>query len=516
VADTLELKRFIKRCADCAQKFSHDAMFCPFDGTKLVEVAWEPTADPLIEKVVDGRYRVRHVLGEGGMGTVYEVEHTTLHRPFAMKVLRRDLAREPDLAARFMQEARATASIKHPNVVAISDFGRLPDDVPYFVMELLIGQTLSTSIKTGGPMPAARGIRIILQIAAALGAAHQARVVHRDLKPENVFLVGVGAGAVSADVTARDDVRIVDFGAAMILGASRLTKTGIVFGTPHYMSPEQASGQPVDHRADIYALGVIMYEMFTGKVPFEADTYMGVLTQHMFVQPVPPSQVSAASKHLGALEDVTLRALEKKPEQRYATMEELAAEIQRAVSFDADGGVRIASGARARSSGGGGAGAKVFGLANELELPSTDEVAARSAPSVAAEARRRRAQRWMVYGALALGVAAASAVAARAARVRSPEAAPRPSSVALPAAAASSAPPGAPPSRAYPPVTEASPTSASPGLAPAVDPSSAVAPAATGPRAPARPARPSTSVSPRRAGHPAAPPPGDFRDPWAK
>ena len=520
--DTLELKRFIKRCAECGQKFSHDAMFCPFDGTKLVEVAWEPTADPLIEKVIDGRYRVRRVLGEGGMGTVYEVEHTSLHRPFAMKILRRDLAREPDLAARFMQEARATASIKHPNVVAISDFGRLPDDVPYFVMELLVGQTLSSSIKTGGPMPAARWIRIILQIAAALGAAHQARVVHRDLKPENVFLVGgaragAGAGSGAADVTALDDVRIVDFGAAMILGASRLTKTGIVFGTPHYMSPEQASGQPVDHRADIYALGVIMYEMFTGKVPFEADTYMGVLTQHMFVQPVPPSQVSAASKHLGALEDVTLRALEKKPEQRYATMEDLAAAIQRAVSFDADGGVRIAGGLRPRSGGDGAADASAFNLATELELPSSDEVAARSGPAIAAEARRRRAQRWMLYGALAIGVAAASAVAARAARVRSPGAAPATSGD--PSGAASSARrPGASPSSVYPPVLEAPPTSPA-ALAPPVGAPAPVTPVATAQRPPARPVRPTPSGPPRRsapAAAPPGPPPGDFRDPWAK
>ncbi len=424
MADTLELTRFIKRCAECGQKFSPDAMFCPFDGVKLAEVAWDPSADPLVGKLIDGRYEVLGVLGEGGMGTVYKVLHTALQRPFAMKVLRRDLAREADLAARFTQEARATASIKHPNIVAISDFGRLAEDVPYFVMELLVGQTLSSAIKTGGPMPAARGIRIILQIAAALGAAHRARVVHRDLKPENVFLAGAHAAhGASARGGPTDDVRIVDFGAAMILGASRLTKTGIVFGTPHYMSPEQASGQVVDHRADIYALGVIMYEMFTGKVPFEADTYMGVLTQHMFVQPVPPSEVSAASKHLGALEDVTLRALEKKPELRYATMEELAADIQRAVSFEGDGSVRVAPsrrlGAPLASSGSAAdaASGAMSGLANELELPTLEEAGVRARFS-SIEARRRRAQRGVLYGAIVVGVAIAGASAARVLRAR--------------------------------------------------------------------------------------------------
>src|SRR5438874_9083110 len=146
VGDTLDLRRQIKRCAECGQRFSHDAMFCPFDGTKLTLGAWDPSADPLLKKVVDGRYEVVGVLGEGGMGTVYDVVHTSLHRHFAMKVLRRDLARDPELATRFTNEARATASIKHPNIVAITDFGHLPDGIPYFVMELLVGRTLSQAI----------------------------------------------------------------------------------------------------------------------------------------------------------------------------------------------------------------------------------------------------------------------------------------------------------------------------------------------------------------------------------
>ncbi len=329
---TLDLRREIKRCPECGQQFSPDGMFCPFDGSKLEGSLWDPSGDPLLGRTIDGRYEVVGVEGEGGMGTVYEVRHKTLGRTFAMKVLRRDVARDPELSARFLLEARATAAIKHPHIVAITDFGRLEDETPYFVMELLVGQTLAHVLKMG-PLPTSRAAKIATQVASALGAAHEAGVVHRDLKPENVFLVKKESG--------EDDVRVVDFGAAKVVGAGRLTKTGIVFGTPHYMSPEQASGQPVDHRADIYALGVIMYEMFTGRVPFEADTYMGVLTQHMFAEPMPPSKLVPDAR-LGALEEVTLCALEKKPEQRYQTMQELAGDIQKVVHITDEGTVEVA------------------------------------------------------------------------------------------------------------------------------------------------------------------------------
>jgi serine/threonine protein kinase len=335
---TADLRRDIRRCTDCGQQFSPDAMFCPFDGARLETGTWDPSKDSLLGKTIDARYLVTSVLGEGGMGTVYEVRHTTLNRSFAMKVLRRDIARDHELAMRFIQEAKATAAIKHPHIVSITDFGRLDDDTPYFVMELLVGQTLAQSIKRGGPIPTGLAARIARQIAGALGAAHEAGVVHRDLKPENIFLLADRARSAGPE----PDVRVVDFGAAKVAGASRLTKAGVVFGTPHYMSPEQASGQPVDHRSDIYALGVIMYEMFTGRVPFEADTYMGVLTQHMFVHPTPPSQLTSnANPSLGALEEITLRALEKAPEQRYQAMQSLGADLDRAVRFSSDGAVFV-------------------------------------------------------------------------------------------------------------------------------------------------------------------------------
>jgi serine/threonine-protein kinase len=397
---TLDMRRG-KKCADCGQRFGLDGMFCPFDGAPLTSAEWADPTDPLLGQTVDGRYAVVKLVGEGGMGKVYEVRHLALDRAFAMKALRPDLAREGDLSERFIQEAKTTASVRHPNIVSITDFGRLADGVPYFVMELLAGETLAKVVKAGGPVPAARAVRIIRQVAGALGAAHAAGIVHRDLKPENVFLVGGFAGGVLSD-----DVRVVDFGAAKILGSSRLTKTGIVFGTPHYMSPEQASGTAVDHRADIYALGIIMYEMFTGRVPFEADTYMGVLTQHMFVAPLPPSQVSSAARDLGALEEITLRALEKKPEDRYASMADLVAAIDEVVTFEVDGRVSVAprvdgSAASKRSQ------APPFRMADELEPPTLEEM------RVAADSRmppkRSLLGVWIVLGCVGAALLAALA-----------------------------------------------------------------------------------------------------------
>jgi eukaryotic-like serine/threonine-protein kinase len=314
---------------------------------------FDPLLDPLIGTRIDGRYDVVSVLGEGGMGRIYEVRHAALARSFAMKVLRPELAQDGDLAARFILEAKATASVKHPNVVQITDFGHMPDRVPFFVMELLVGTTLGEIIHAGGPVAPARAVRIIRKVAGALAAAHAAGVVHRDLKPDNVFLVGGSREQKGPDDPDRAralamlgyaaDVRVVDFGAAKIVGTSRMTKAGVVFGTPHYMSPEQASGQPVDHRADVYSLGVIMYEMFTAQVPFEADTYMGVLTQHMFVEPVPPSQVSSAAKELGPLEAITLTCLAKRPEDRFASMDDLIAAIDVVVRLSGDEGADLRS-----------------------------------------------------------------------------------------------------------------------------------------------------------------------------
>jgi serine/threonine-protein kinase len=348
-----------RRCPSCKQHFTGDARFCPFDGDALESApGYRSDADPLIGTLVDGRYEIESVLGEGGMGIVYGARHRSLDKRFALKVMRAGMAEQDELAQRFIQEARAAAAIHHPNVVQITDFGELPGCAPYFVMEFLDGLPLSKLLKSGGPPPFARALRILKQVAAALGAAHAAGVVHRDLKPDNIHITG------------NDVVKVLDFGVAMVAGAGRLTRTGTVYGTPHYLSPEQASGDTVDHRADVYALGIIMYEMFAGRVPFEADSYMGVLTKHMFMVPEPPSRVNAAVRELGALEDVTLKCLEKKPNARYPSMEALITEIESIARVGAGDRLEIL---RSRSE------TRLLpssiNLADELEPPAREEMA---------------------------------------------------------------------------------------------------------------------------------------------
>jgi serine/threonine-protein kinase len=344
----------VQRCPTCSQCFSGDARFCPFDGEPLQFAEGQGhESDSLAGQIIDGRYEVEAVLGQGGMGKVYAVSHRALGKRFALKMMRPELAEQGDLAARFIQEARAAALIAHPNVVQISDFGQI-GTAPYFVMELLDGAPLSRLLRQGGPPSIDFSVRVLSQVAAGLGAAHAAGVIHRDLKPDNIH------------VTAAGNVKILDFGVAKVAGASRLTKTGIVFGTPHYMSPEQASGAAIDHRADLYALGVIMYEMFTGRVPFEADTYMGVLTKHMFMRPEPLTKVYEAARQLGALEDVTLKCLEKTPQARYASAQEIIDDVNGIVRFVGER-VDVVRPSRRPS-------AQPAGLADVLELPAREEL----------------------------------------------------------------------------------------------------------------------------------------------
>jgi serine/threonine-protein kinase len=304
-------------CPVCAQQFSGgDTRFCPFDGESLVESSHDVKADPLLGVVVDDRYEIVEVLGEGGMGTVYRVRHRTLERALALKALRRDLASDKDLPQRFIQEAKAAAAVDHPNVVQITDFGTLETGQPYFVMELLEGEPLSR-ILAEGTLSAERVVKIAMQVAEALGAAHEAGVVHRDLKPDNIQVRRLGH---------TDVVKVLDFGLAKIAGASRLTRAGIVYGTPHYMSPEQASGDPSDHRVDIYALGVVMYEMLTSHLPFEADSFTGVLAKHMYMEAPLPSSLRPELR--SSTDAIVMRCLAKQPADRYATMGDLIEDLK--------------------------------------------------------------------------------------------------------------------------------------------------------------------------------------------
>ncbi|HEX3596654.1 MAG TPA: protein kinase, partial [Polyangiaceae bacterium] len=355
--------------------------------------------------------------------------HRMLERPFALKVLRSDLSRDHDLGERFLREAKAAASVSHPNIVQITDFGTLPSEQPYFVMELLTGESLSSIIRKGGPLPAARAVRLLVEMISALDAAHTAGVVHRDLKPDNVLVCPTLAG---------ETTKILDFGLAKVAGQSRLTKAGVVFGTPHYMSPEQASGGIVDERTDLYALGVVMYEMFTGRVPFEADTYMGVLTKHLYVAPTPPSVILGGIAELGALEMVVLRCLEKKPERRFASMQELGVELARIAKFREDGGFTLEPAQPGER--------RVPRLADELELPTDTELRASLSRS---GIPGRRLPPSLVAALLSVGALCAVAVSWGVLRARSasepPTVTPVPAAVEVAPAHPASGPPPAEP-----------------------------------------------------------------------
>jgi serine/threonine-protein kinase len=240
----------------------------------------------------------------------------------AVKILHPELARDKEAVGRFVREAKAASAVGNPHIVDVSDFGELDDGSVYFVMEHLDGDTLADVMDRHGQLDLALIYDLIPQLCDGLAAAHALHVVHRDLKPENITLVKQG--------DRENFCKILDFGIAKVsTNTSKLTKAGSVFGTPHYMAPEQAAGAAVDHRADIYALGVMMYEMVSGQLPFNADNFMGILTQHMYKAPVPIRALLHAPDCPPGLEAVILKCLSKQADARYQTALELAADIER-------------------------------------------------------------------------------------------------------------------------------------------------------------------------------------------
>jgi eukaryotic-like serine/threonine-protein kinase len=301
-----------------------------------IEAPSRDKRDPYVGSVIDGRYRVETVLGEGGMGVVYRCVHTIIGKKLALKVLRADLARDQEVTERFLNEAKSASGIGNPHIVDISDFGQLPDGSTYFVMEYLNGIPLGSAVVDGQPVATKRLLKISRQLAEGLAAAHAAGIVHRDLKPDNIFLIERGGD--------KDFVKILDFGIAKVSNTEgKLTRAGAVFGTPHYMSPEQAAGTSVDQRGDIYSLGVIMYELAAAKVPFDADNFMGVLTQHMYKAPTPLREATPRPEEVSVgLEAIVMKCLAKRPEHRYQTMDELTVDIDRLLG----GGLPQAAGER--------------------------------------------------------------------------------------------------------------------------------------------------------------------------
>ncbi|HLN99503.1 MAG TPA: protein kinase [Pyrinomonadaceae bacterium] len=314
-------------CPKCGRQYSTDFEVCPEDNAPLqadATLGAPASGDPLIGHTLDEKYRLEERLGIGGMGTVYRARHLLIDRPVAVKVLNQRFVEDEAARTRFRREARAAGRLQHANAVTVTDFGESQDGYVYLVMELLEGRTLRDVLAKEAPLDVARSVSLMLQISAAVAAAHEAGIIHRDLKPANIFIVQ------RADVPAV--VKVLDFGIAKLAAESldedeamTLTQVGAMIGTPRYMSPEQCDGVDLTPAADVYSLGVILYEMLTGTVPFSGSTPLAIAMKHSaeiprrprdFVSSIPP-----------ALEQVVLHTLEKRPENRPANAAEFRKEL---------------------------------------------------------------------------------------------------------------------------------------------------------------------------------------------
>ena len=312
-----------KTCPDCKKTYPWQEQHVCEAKSAAADAA---VNDPLVGAVLGERYRIDSFLSSGGMGVVYKGRHVVLDKPVAVKLLRE--SQDPVAQQRFLLEAKSACHIGHEHIVDINDFGVLEDGRPYLVMEFLQGQSLETLLQKQGSLPWSRVCRIGEQIARGLQAVHEKGIMHRDLKPGNIFLL---------DRAKRDFVKILDFGIAKVMAGTRETLSdggkplvanmrqttqGTVLGTPEYLSPEQAAGEAIDARVDIYALGCILYEMLTGELPFAGKTAFEVMNKHLSSPPMPPRQrrpENAAGIPVG-LEKIVLSMMQKKPANRFPSM----------------------------------------------------------------------------------------------------------------------------------------------------------------------------------------------------
>ena len=324
-----ELKVGTLVCPECGNGFLRGAKFCAHCGTLLTGLGLEVDPnDPLAIGTLLGNYRILELIGEGGMGRVYIAEHIKLGRRVAMKMLRPELASNAVTVARFFAEARAVNQISHENIVEITDFLEQPGGDNCIIMELLRGADLGRLIERKGVLSLPRALDIAGQIANALATVHAAGIVHRDLKPDNIFLIERGGNP--------DFVKLVDFGVAKLTDptgrrglAMHTTAAGQIIGTPEYMSPEQAGGQEVDHRTDIYALGVIFYEMVTGRLPFQAKNFGELLMKHMTASiELPEREPGLPPGVQSARDQLILALLAKDANDRPRSMRDVEQQIQ--------------------------------------------------------------------------------------------------------------------------------------------------------------------------------------------
>ena len=310
-----------KYCPTCFNKFPAANRDCPRDGTPLVLLSERD----LVGEVLDKRYKVLGKVGRGGMGVVYRAEQLLIRRVVALKVLRREVVQDETSVRRFLTEARAISSLKSPHTVTLYDFGVTTDGLLYYTMELLEGQSLAKLIKQAGALPYHRAVDIIVQCCDSLEEAHEQGILHRDLKPDNIFLL---------DVRGRETAKVLDFGIAKVLGdnaTESLTATGVICGTPAYLSPEQACGDPAVPASDLYSLGIVLYEMLAGQPPFAGATPLKVLHKHLTAQPVPVSVMNPSVQVPRTLDLFLVKALAKDVAERFRSVREFREALSTAV-----------------------------------------------------------------------------------------------------------------------------------------------------------------------------------------
>jgi serine/threonine-protein kinase len=308
-------------CLQCGAQYGVEQRHCPNDGSALQLKAVD---DPLIGRTIADRYHILDLLGVGGMGRVYVAEHVALGRKSAVKVINPAHANSAEAISRFNREAANASRINHPNVAQIYDFGE-SDGVLYLAMEYIEGEPLATTVERLGPVTPARAANITMQVADALAAAHLLGIVHRDLKPENIMIGRKHDGG--------DWVKVVDFGIAKTIEAEHnqnLTSVGVSMGTPEYMSPEQFAGDKLDHRTDIYSLGLVLFNMLTGQLPFPPVTSKETLVKRLTSQPAPLAQVRPETPWPPGLQTALDRALAPEASERYSRVSDFAADVVRA------------------------------------------------------------------------------------------------------------------------------------------------------------------------------------------
>jgi serine/threonine-protein kinase len=318
----------VKVCPECRSTFDEEIPNCPFDGTSLVDMALDVTARMVERETLqrlqsvqapNNKYTIMERIGQGGWGGVYKAYQHSTQREVALKVLRRDVAEEVQARRRFHLEAQAISRLKHPNTVTIFDFGETEDGLLYIAMEYIQGETLDSLLGRVSSLPPLRAVRIARQVALSLSEAHTKGIIHRDIKPQNIMLLDLG--------DASDFVKVLDFGVAKLIESdSKLTATGSTFGTPEYMSPEQVQSKPLDHRSDLYSLGVVLYEMLSGRPPFTGDSAVTVAMQHVRARPAPLPLKEACP---AALLQMLKRLLAKSMADRPSSAREVAEELER-------------------------------------------------------------------------------------------------------------------------------------------------------------------------------------------